>query len=126
MVDSQDYKYYEYQKASNIAMCILGRFLFDDMGTSTSFFKEFVCNDKEDYTNTNGTILDKRNGYVYLSNLCPVLEEEIENPTEVEMTYVQFLQLLKDWEEKVIKLKPQEVVIKHENNQFILETTFSS
>ena len=122
----QGHEYYKYEKASNIAMCTLGRFLFSDIGDLSSSFKEFVYNDEEEYTSSNVTILEKKKGYVYLRDLYPVLEEEIENPTEVKMTYAQFLQLLRDLEEKVVKLRPYEVIIKCENDRFIFETTFSA
>jgi hypothetical protein len=38
------------------------------------------------------------------------------------MTKQQFVQLLDDWQEKVCKPMPTEVIIKYENNQFIIET----
>ena len=38
------------------------------------------------------------------------------------MTCEQFIKLLTDWEEKVIKKKPKEVTIKYENDQFVFET----
>lgn len=43
-------------------------------------------------------------------------------PTVLKMTRKQYVQVITDWEEKVCKRKPKEVVIKHENEQFIIET----
>ncbi len=43
-------------------------------------------------------------------------------PTEVQMTIKQFVQLLDDWENKVCKLRPKEVIIKYEDGEFIIET----
>jgi hypothetical protein len=38
------------------------------------------------------------------------------------MSRDQFIKLLDDWQEKVCKLKPKEVIIKHENDEFVIET----
>ena len=38
------------------------------------------------------------------------------------MTLSQYVQLLDEWENKICKEMPKEVIIKHENDQFIIET----
>jgi hypothetical protein len=38
------------------------------------------------------------------------------------MSRQQFAQLFDDWQEKVCKYRPKEVIIKHENDQFTIET----
>jgi hypothetical protein len=38
------------------------------------------------------------------------------------MSGQQLIQLLDDWQEKVCKLKPKEVLIKFENGEFSIET----
>lgn len=38
------------------------------------------------------------------------------------MTRQQFAQLFDEWQEKVCQHKPKEVVIKHVNDQFFIET----
>jgi len=114
-----NYGYYSYTNASNIKMDILGCFLASDVRSRPSFFKEYAFNDRQEYTNANATALEKEDGYILLSDLY----SEEETPTELKMTRDQFVKLLTDWEEKVCKLKPREVVIKHENDGFIIETT---
>jgi hypothetical protein len=47
-------------------------------------------------------------------------EEDI--PTKAKLTHSQFLKLLTDWEEKVCKLKPKEVTIEYDNDEFIIKT----
>ena len=116
---SQNYKNYSYIDASSIKMSILGLFLTDDVGCHSSSFKEWGINDNwGDETNGNTTVLEKDGNYILLSDLY----SEEETPTELKMTQQQFVQILTDWEEKVCKLKPKEVVIKYENDEFFIET----
>ncbi len=114
----KNYGDYSDKKANNIEMCILGRFLSSDVRFSPATFKEWGLDDLDDSTSSNITALEKENGYVYLSDLYS--EEEV--PTKLKMTVQQFVQLLDDWQEKVCKAKPQEVIIKHENGEFVFET----
>lgn len=109
---------YVYEDASNIAMNILGNFLCSDIDTDSSSFREWFFNNKFDRACGNLTILDKENEYIVLSDIY----SEETNPTRLKMTFSQFLQLLNDWEEKVIKKKPREVIIRYENDQFAIET----
>jgi len=115
---SQNYEGYSYINASNIEMGILGLFLTDDVRYRPSLYKEYAFNDQQQYTSANATSLEKQNGCVLLRDQYP----EEENPTTLKMTHDQFIKLLDDWEEKVCKLEPKEVIIKHENDQFIIET----
>jgi hypothetical protein len=73
---------------------------------------------ENDETNGNCTFLQKEGDYILLSDLYS--EETV--PTILRLTKEEYRQILTDWEEKVIKLKPKEVIIKHENGQFIIET----
>lgn len=109
---------YSYTHASNIEMTILGRFMTSDVRSRPSFYKEYALNVLQQYTNGNSTALEKKNGYILLSDLYP--EEGYE--TQLKMTQDQFLKLLDDWNEKVCKVEPKEVMIKHENGQFVMET----
>jgi hypothetical protein len=109
---------YSCKEGSNLKMDILGFFLSSDVGCGWSSFKEFAFNEWEINTSSNITFLRKENGRVLLSDLY---SEESE-PTELEMTVEQFIQLLDDWEIKVCKTKPKEVLIKYENGEFIIET----
>jgi len=109
---------YSNTNASSIEMCILGYFLISDADDATSEYKKCALNDELKYACGNITALKKEDNYVILSDLY----SEEENPTELKIRKNQFIKLLDDWEEKVCKLKPKEIVIKHENDQFIIET----
>ena len=113
-----NYSDYSYTNASNIEMCILGDFLTSDVGSRASFYKEYLFNNQQQYVSANATTLEKQNGYILVSDQYP----DEENPVKLKMSYDQFLKLLNDWEEKVCKLMPKEVIIKHENDEFIIET----
>ena len=113
-----NYGDYSYTDASSIEMCILGRFLTSDVRSRPSAFKQYLLNDQQQYTSANATTLEKQNGYILLSDQYP--EEGYE--AQLKMTHDQLIKLLDDWEKKVIKLEPKEVIIKHENDQFIIET----
>jgi hypothetical protein len=116
---SQNYKGYSYIDASDIKMSILGLFLTDDVGCSSSPFKELAFNDNwGDACSGNITGLEKDGNYILLTDLY----SNEETPSALKMTRQQYIQVITDWEEKVCKLKPKEVIIKHENDQFIIET----
>jgi hypothetical protein len=109
---------YFYENASNIEMAILGLFFTSNVGYYPSSFKEWGINDEwGEETNGNCIALKKDNNYILLTDLYS--EEKI--PTAIKMTRQQYIQLITDWEEKVCKLKPKEVIIKHENDEFIME-----
>ena len=118
----RNHKYYSYKSASSVEMSILGQFLFSDVGDSSSSFRDWLFHEPSTDASINATSIEKENGFVLIRGLY----SEEEEPTVLKVTYDQFLQLLRDWDEKVIKLQPQEVIIKHENNQFVIETTFSA
>lgn len=109
---------YSCKKGSNLKMDILGFFLSSDVRCYWPSFKKWALNDFETRTSSNVTFLRKNNGKTFLSDLY---SEEPE-PIELEMTIQQFVQLLDDWETKVCKKKPKEVLIKHEDGQFTIET----
>lgn len=114
------YGSYSYERSSNIKMDILGLFLTSSVGYDPSSFKEWGLTDKwkNDETNGNVTALEKKDNYILLRDLFS--EEEI--PTVLKMTREQYAQILTEWEEKVLKKNPKEVIIKYENEQFIIET----
>ena len=109
---------YRYQGGSNLKMDILGCFFSSDVSDSSSSYKDWALNDPNLSACGNITSLSKINGNIYLSDLYS--EEEV--PTELKMTVQQFVQLLDDWRDMVCSTKPREVIIKYENNQFIIET----
>src|SRR3990172_9228955 len=116
----ENYGNYSSQGASNIQMCILGGFLTSDIGYYPASFKEWGLTNKwkNDETNGNCTFLKKEGNYILLSDLYS--EEEV--PTTLKLTKEQYRQILTDWEEKVLKLRPKEVLIKYENDEFVIET----
>jgi len=111
---------YLYKDSLNIEMTILGCFLTDDVGYYPSSFKEWGLTNKwkNDETNGNCTFLKKEGNYILLSDLYP--EETV--TTVLKLTREQYRQILTDWEEKVLKLSPKEVVVKYENDEFVIET----
>ena len=64
--------------------------------------------------------MEEEDGFIYLSLSLPL--EEDEEFVEYKIAKEKFIKLLDDWEEKVCKLKPSEVTIKYENDEFIFET----
>ena len=111
--------HYRYEDASNEEMTILGHFLATDVGYYPSSFKEWGFNDDwGDSTNGNLTALEKDGNYILLSDLY----SEEKNPVALRMTRQQYVQVITDWEEKVCKLKPKEVTITYDNDEFVIET----
>ena len=117
LILDKSYGDYSSQNASNLEMCILGNFLTSDVYHPSSYI-EYALNEWEEYTSSNVTALAKENGYILLMDLYS--EERV--PTALKMIRKQFIQILTDWEEKVCKKKPKEVIIKYEDEQFIIET----
>jgi len=110
---------YIYRDASSIEMTILGHFLMTEIGHSPSPFKEWAFNDSwGDSCSGNITGLEKEDNYILLTDLYS--DEEV--PVALRMTREQYVQVITDWEEKVCKLKPKEVLIKYENDEFVIET----
>jgi hypothetical protein len=69
-------------------------------------------------TGGNITFLAKEGDYVYLTDAYS-LED---TPTKVKMRRQQFAQLFDEWQEKVCKYAPKVVIIKHIDDQFLIET----
>lgn len=113
-----DGEYYSYRGSSNLKMDILGLFFRCELRYGISSYKDWVFDDASISACGNITALEKVDGHIYMSDL---LSEE-KDPTELIMTIEQFVQLLDDWDNKVCKLRPKEVLIKYENDQFIIET----
>lgn len=100
-------------------MTILGRFLTSDIGNGSSGFKKWgLTNSWGDACSGNLTALEKDKDYILLTDLY----SEEKTPTELKMTLQQFVQILTDWEEQVLKLKTKEVIIRYKNDQFVIET----
>lgn len=119
--------WYSYQGASNIRMGILGCFLLSDVRCYSPTFKEWALADKNtpgsgftNYIGGNATELEEENNDIYLFDGTEPMTKEI-RANGFKINRFQFIQLLDDWKEKVCEKKPKEVVIRHENDQFIIE-----
>lgn len=111
-------KRYSYKESSNISMNILGDFLSSDVRCGgVESFRQWAFNDWENHTGGNLTYLEKRDGNIILGDLY----SEEEPPSELIMTYEQYVQVLNDWQEKVCNREPKEVTIKYENDQYVFE-----
>lgn len=112
------YGNYSYEDALGEKMVILGHFLATDVSDDIASFKEYAFNDWEQYICGNLTALEKENGYIFLSDLY----SEEKAPIVLKINLEQYVQILDNWQEKVWRLKPKEVIIKYENDQYIFET----
>ena len=115
---------YSYKEGSNIEMDTLGTFLTSDVGCQIDngpySWQSWALNDRLGMaTSGNITCLEKEGDYLFLTDQC----SQEKDPTELKMSRQQFVQLLDEWQEKVCKTKPKEVIIKHENNIFFIEIT---
>ncbi len=128
-----NYGNYGYCNASDERMGILGVFL-SDMGcskNSSSIFRDWGAADKNDphsgfshTCSTNAVLLDEDDdGIIHVIDFIGGDPDDVHYvPPRITMTRDQFVQLLDDWQEKVCKHKPKEVIIKHINDQFVIET----
>lgn len=112
------YGNYSYEDASSEKMIILGHFLATDVSDDITSFKEYAFNDWEQYICGNLTALEKENSYIFLSDLY----SEEKTSIALKINLEQYVHILDNWQEKVWKLKPKEVIIKYENDQYIVET----
>ncbi len=131
----QKYGYYSYLEASNIEMNVLGMFL-NDVGcpkNGCSIFLDWAKADKSDphsgFTHTCGsnTILldeDDNGKDIYLiESIGGDPDDPHYIPPRIKIERKLFIQLLEQWQEKVCKHKPKEVLIKQVDDQFFIETT---
>jgi len=120
---------YDYEEATNREIEILGFFFEDCINRrqeSYKSFKDWALADKDDPKSGYGSALgcnitsveDDGLGNVIVEDDIPV---DPENPARIKMTREQFVKLLDEWAEKIIKTLPEEVIIKHDNNEFSVE-----
>jgi len=120
---------YDNKKATNGSIYVLGSFFKDGVNKYKEeylFCKEWAMADKTDSKNCYGSdvgfnttsLEDDGFGNVIVEDDIPC---DPENPARIKMTREQFVKLLDEWAEKVIKTLPEEVIIKHENNEFSVE-----
>lgn len=112
------YSGYYYEKTSNMKMKILADFLTDGPEIAITFFTDAIMDDECLGTSSETILLDKEGDFVFLSECEPT--ELI--PTELKMTRKEIVELLAEWIEKVLKVRPKEATIIHKNNTFYVET----
>ena len=112
---------YSYEDASSIGMCVLANFFSSDVYEDSNGYKEWALDERFDSANSNATCLEKVPDGIYLFDGTEGISEQ-SRANGIKVSLPQFLQLMDDWNEKVWKRKPKEVIIKHENDRFIIET----
>jgi hypothetical protein len=112
------WKNYTCTEASNTEMGILGSLLSRDVEGDALSYKQTIADNSLRAQCGNCTFMVKENGYIILSELY---SEEAE-PTKFKISKLAFMQLLDDWQEKVFKHMPKEVIIRYENDHFFIET----
>lgn len=111
---------YSLKEVPDMKMCILGSFFVDEIGCDDGkFFKDWALKSTESaLVSGNSTVLERDRNDILLSDEYPI--EPI--PTVLKMTVAQFIQLFDEWQEKVVKLRPKEVIIKNDHGLFWMET----
>lgn len=105
-------------EASDKEMTILGNMLADDVRDNALSYKQTISDHKLRGQGGNFTFMEKENGYVLISDLYA--EEPI--PTEFKISQQSFIHLLDEWQDKVYKSKPQDVIITYNDDRFNIET----
>jgi hypothetical protein len=119
-----NYGDYSYKHSSSIEMDIIGCFFTDNVGCKAGTSRHPTYQDwaRDDSLGScvsgNMIELEKEGEYIFLQD---IYSQESE-PTRLKMSRAQLVQLLDEWQEKVCKLKPKEVIIKCENGEFSIET----
>jgi len=130
----RNYGDYSSQGSSSIEMSVLDMFL-SDAGcpkNGYSIFRDWAAADKNDphsrfahTCSTNTVLLDEDDNGIDV-HLIDFTGNDPDDPhyipASITMTREQFIQLLDDWQEKVCKHMPKEVIIKRENGRFFIET----
>mgnify|MGYP003498212316 CR=1 FL=1 len=110
--------YYSRIEETDVEMCILGRFLTDDIGSFMQFFLDWASSDQGGVTGGNSTNIEKDGDFILLTDEYPV--EKFAHIV-VTMRRAQFIKLLNDWKEIVCKNRPQELILRYENDEYTLE-----
>jgi hypothetical protein len=116
------WKSYTCTEASNTKMEILGNLLSRDVGCNTNSYKQTLADNTLHAQCGNFIFMAKENNYIIIYIIISDLYSEETTPTEFKMPQQVFIQLLDEWQEKVCKNKLKEVIIKHNNDQFFIET----
>ncbi len=129
-----DNGFYTYRGGTTSAMDVLGIFFASDVGCSKQewpSFRDWALADKNDPRNKfgytiggNATFLEEdADSNIHLIDDTGSDPDDIDYvPARITMKRKQFVQLLDDWESKVCKNNPKEVLIKHDGSDFFIET----
>ncbi len=113
------YDTYHHKDFSSEEMLILGDFFTRDFACGYREYQDWTFDDSQNAsTSSNCTLLEKNEGLIVLSDLY----SELKKPTQVRITRQNFVSLCNEWQEKVCNHRPKEVIIKHENGHFFIET----
>lgn len=114
---------YNYEEASNVEMEILGFFFSSDVGFyGVSSFRGWAL-DSIDGEGASGNTTDLEREMDDILITYQFSAEPV--PAELRMTARQLIDLLDEWQEKVVdkRPRPNTVMIKHENGLFWMETS---
>jgi hypothetical protein len=114
--------YYRGEEETSVEMCIISNFLTDDVGCGVDdvFYVDWLYEADNESCGGNITQLYKEGDYIELENDYPV--EEFAHIV-VRMRRSQFIKLLNDWKEIVCKNRPEEVILRYENDEYTFEVT---
>ncbi len=116
---------------SSAQMCILASFLTTEVWCfGKKQFKDWAVADKEAPNakfgyglGCNATYLEQADdGFIYIYDGIGGDPGDPEIPP-LKISCEQFVMLLDEWQKKVLDLNPKSVIIKHENDEFIIETS---
>jgi hypothetical protein len=114
----KNYGDYSYSDSNDIQMAILGYFLTDDVGNKPIPYKNWATDRNQQGIGGNHIFLEKENEFIILNDLYP----EDNTATELRMSRQQFLEILDKWGGNICIEQPPEVIIKHEDGEYIIET----
>ena len=109
--------YYWYKDGSSIKMSILGCFFVSEVGCFRTSFRKWADTASDgDCFSGNTTRLELEGEDILMTDLYP------EVSAMLKITRIQFIKLFDEWLEKVCKIKPKEVMIIYDNDEFRIET----
>jgi hypothetical protein len=109
---------YTCTEVSDAEMLILGNLLADDVRNNVLSYKQALADATLRGQSGNFVSMIKEDGSVTLSDLYS--EEAV--PAKFSIPQQVFIQLLDDWQEKVCNMRPREIIIKYEGDEFNIET----
>lgn len=109
--------------ASNLEMYYLSNLLTSNVACSSIESYLELAYDAEFHGGCGNSIwLEKEDGYMSLTDGIPDPDEPPQEPIWLKIPLPKYVKLLENWRDQVCKLRPAEVIIRYENEQFIFET----